>query len=132
MNLFFFSLLNFTRNYIKVRFFFFLLLFVFFSHYICFFILFLNFSILNNCMNVVVGFYFHMRSIFSWFIYRIFKFLAIATSFFSYEIFFSWFIYLLLFFFCVIYLLQIYLCWFSFFFPSNSVLSIMECWFILI
>jgi hypothetical protein len=120
MNLFFFSLLNFTRNYIKVRFFFFLLLFVFFSHYICFFILFLNFSILNNCMNVVVGFYFHMRSIFSWFIYRIFKFLAIATSFFSYEIFFSWFIYLLLFFF-VLFICCKFICVdFLFFFQATQ------------
>jgi len=57
----FFFLLSFTCNYIKVRFFFFLL----FYHYICFFILFLNCFVLNNCINVVVGFVFHMRSIFS-------------------------------------------------------------------
>jgi len=31
--------------------------FVFVLHYLCFFILFLKFSILNNCMNVVVGFF---------------------------------------------------------------------------
>jgi hypothetical protein len=52
----FFSLLNFTCNYIKVKknissF------FVFFSLYL-FFILFLIFFVLNNCMNVVVGFVF--------------------------------------------------------------------------
>ena len=70
-------------NYINVRFFFFLLFSWFFSLYI-FFILFLIVFVLNNCINVVVIFFFHMRSIFSWFIYRIFKFLAIATSFFSY------------------------------------------------
>jgi hypothetical protein len=50
----FFSLLSFTRNYIKVRFFFFL--FLCFFHYICFFIF--IFYVLNNCMNVVVGFVF--------------------------------------------------------------------------
>jgi hypothetical protein len=59
----FFSLLSFTCNYIKVRFFF-LFFFVFFSLYL-FFILFLIVFVLNNCMNVVVGFVFHMRSIFS-------------------------------------------------------------------
>jgi len=51
----FFSLLSFTCNYIKVRFFFFLFFFMFFSLYL-FFVLFLNFFILNNCMKVVVGF----------------------------------------------------------------------------
>jgi hypothetical protein len=138
MNLFFFSLLSFTRNCIKVRFLFFYFFFFFcvFFHYICFPILFLKFSVLNNYLNVVVGFFFHMRLIFSWFIYRIFNFLVIATSFFSYMKLFlvDLFIYLLLLlFFYVIYLLQICLSWFSSsFFLSNLVLSIMECWFILI
>ena len=75
----FLSLLIFTCNYIKVKKK--ILLFsMFFSLYL-FFILFLIVFVLNNCMNVVVGFlFFHMRLIFSWFIYRIFKF-------FSYEFF---------------------------------------------
>ena len=38
--------------------------FVFFLLYL-FFILFLIVFVPNNCMNVVVGFFFHMRSIFS-------------------------------------------------------------------
>jgi hypothetical protein len=89
---FIFSLLSFTYNYIKVRFFFFLLFSWFFSLYL-FFILFLIVFVLNNCMNVVVRFFFHMRSIFSWFIYRIFKFLVITTSFFFIWIFLVEFIF---------------------------------------
>jgi hypothetical protein len=68
-NLFFFSFLSFICNYI-------IFFFSCFIQYICFFILFLIVFVLNNCMNVVVGFFFYMRSIFSWFIYRIFKFFA--------------------------------------------------------
>jgi len=52
----FFFLLSFTCNYIKVIFFLFSSFFMFFSLYL-FFILFLIFF-LNNCMNVVVGFFF--------------------------------------------------------------------------
>jgi hypothetical protein len=59
------------------------MIFSLYFYFILFFIVF----VLNNCINVVVRFFFHMRSIFSRFIYRIFKFLAIATLFFSYEFF---------------------------------------------
>jgi hypothetical protein len=41
----------------------------------------------NKMMTCCCEIFFHTRSIFSWFIYRIFKFLAIATLFFSYEFF---------------------------------------------
>jgi len=53
----YFSLLSFTCNHIKVRFFFFSFFLLFF-HYICVFILFLIVFVLNNCMNIVVGFFF--------------------------------------------------------------------------
>jgi hypothetical protein len=65
----FFSLLSFTRNYFKVRFFF--LFFVFF-YYICFFIIFLNFFVLNNCMNVVVGFFLYMRLMLLFYFFMLF------------------------------------------------------------
>jgi hypothetical protein len=67
---FIFSFLSFTRNYIKLTFFF--LFFVFFLCYICFFYFILNFFVLDNCMNVVVWFVFHMKSIlldFSWIVF---------------------------------------------------------------
>ena len=49
----FFAILSFTCNYINVRLFF----FVFFSLYLLFYFIFI-FFVLNNCMNVVVGFVF--------------------------------------------------------------------------
>jgi hypothetical protein len=107
-----FSLLSFTCNYIKVRFFFFLLFSWFFSLYL-FFILFLIVFVLNNCINVVVRIFFHMRSIFSWFIYRIFKFLAIATLFFFIWIFLVEFIFSF-----YLFVANLFELIFLFFFPS--------------
>jgi hypothetical protein len=121
-----FSLLSFTCNYIKVNVFLFFSFFVFFSLYL-FLFYFKIFFVLNNCMNVVVGFVFHMWTIFSWFIYRIFKFLAIATSFFSYEFYLVEFIFL-----CYLFVTNLFELIFFFLFPSNPILSIIECWFILI
>jgi len=57
MNLFFFSLLSFTCNCIKVRFVF-LLSLCFFSFDLFFILFLIFFSVLNNCMNVIVGFFF--------------------------------------------------------------------------
>ena len=57
MNLFFLLSSQLHSQYIKVRFLFFLYFLCFFSLYL-FFILFLNSFVLNNCMNVVVGFVF--------------------------------------------------------------------------
>jgi hypothetical protein len=91
MNLFFFPLLSFTYNYIKVKFIFYF--FRVFSLYL-FFILFFIFFVLNNCKNVVVGFFF------IWDQFLVDLFIGFLNVF--HMIFFSW-----------IYLLQICSSWFS-------------------
>jgi hypothetical protein len=84
--------------------------------------LFFNFFVLNNFMNVVVGFFFSI-----WDQFLVDLFLAITTLFFSYEFFLVEFIFL-----CYLFVANLFELFFFFFFPSNLVLSIIECWFILI